>query len=67
MNTSAYCKCAFVRMCNVFLFSPVYVAEPQLMLTAGPGMMGPGFNPAYPAAAAAAAYNQGMAYQAYGM
>lgn len=37
------------------------------MLTAGPGMMGPGFNPGYPAAAAAAAYNQGLAYQAYGM
>lgn len=40
------------------------------MLTAGPGMMGPGFSPGYPtaaAAAAAAAYNQGMTYQAYGM
>lgn len=40
------------------------------MLTAGPGMMGPGFTPSYPAAAAAAAaagYNPGIAYQAYGM
>lgn len=36
------------------------------MLTAGPGMMGPGFTPGYPAAAAAA-YNPGLAYQGYGM
>lgn len=44
-------------------------AEPQLMLTAGPGMMGPGFTPGYPAsaAAAAAAYNPGLAYQSYGI
>lgn len=37
-------------------------AEPQLMLTAGPGMIGPGFSPAYPNS-----YTPGMPYQGYGM
>lgn len=45
---------------------PIIMPEPQLMLTAGPGMMAPGFTPNYPAPAAAA-YNPGLAYQAYGM
>ncbi|XKL64875.1 hypothetical protein PGB90_004961 [Kerria lacca] len=52
---------------------PIIMPEPQLMLTAGPGMIGPGFTPGYSASAAAAAaaaaagYNPGLAYQAYGM
>lgn len=37
-------------------------AEPQLMLTAGPGMIGPGYTPAYPNA-----YAPGMPYQGYSM
>nr|BAN20627.1 clathrin heavy chain [Riptortus pedestris] len=36
--------------------------EPQLMLTAGPGMMAPGFSPAYPNT-----YTTGIPYQGYGM
>lgn len=51
----------------------MFAAEPQLMLTAGPGMMAPGYaaqgvygappQGVYPPAAAAAA----AAYQGYGM
>ncbi|XP_075219017.1 clathrin heavy chain [Lycorma delicatula] len=41
---------------------PMIMPEPQLMLTAGPGMIGPGFSPAYPNA-----YTPGMPYQGYGM
>jgi len=37
-------------------------AEPQLMLTAGPGMIGPGYTPGYPNA-----YAPGMPYQGYSM
>ena len=36
------------------------------MLTAGPGMMAPNFNSGY-STVAAANYNSGIAYQAYGM
>jgi len=38
------------------------IPEAQLMLTAGPGMMGPGYSPAY-----SATYAPGMPYQGYGM
>lgn len=41
---------------------PMIMPEPQLMLTAGPGMIGPGFSPAYPNS-----YTPGMPYQGYGM
>lgn len=41
---------------------PMIMPEPQLMLTAGPGMIGPGFSPAYPNS-----YAPGMPYQGYGM
>ncbi|KAL0267213.1 UNVERIFIED_CONTAM: hypothetical protein PYX00_009551 [Menopon gallinae] len=42
---------------------PMMIPEPQLMLTAGPGMMGPGYAPGYQA------YSPipGMPYQGYGM
>jgi hypothetical protein len=43
----------------------VFAAEPQLMLTAGPGMMAPGFSPGY--APPGAAYAPNMPYQGYGM
>uniref|UniRef100_A0A1B6DTY8 Clathrin heavy chain n=1 Tax=Clastoptera arizonana TaxID=38151 RepID=A0A1B6DTY8_9HEMI len=42
--------------------STMIIPEPQLMLTAGPGMMPPGFSPAYPNS-----YAPGMPYQGYGM
>jgi len=38
------------------------IMEPQLMLTAGPGMMAPGYPPNYPNA-----YGTGVPYQGYGM
>lgn len=41
-----------------------FLAEPQLMLTAGPGMIGPGYTPGYPTAYSP---NPGMPYQGYGM
>ncbi|CAH1394339.1 unnamed protein product [Nezara viridula] len=41
---------------------PMMMPEPQLMLTAGPGMIGPGFSPAYPNT-----FTTGMPYQGYGM
>lgn len=50
----------------MYLFLVYISAEPQLMLTAGPGMMGPGYSPApggYPPT-----YAPGMPYQqGYGM
>ncbi|EEB11299.1 clathrin heavy chain, putative [Pediculus humanus corporis] len=44
---------------------PMMIPEPQLMLTAGPGMMGTGYAPAYPQTAYSP--NPGMPYQGYGM
>jgi len=41
---------------------PMIMPEPQLMLTAGPGMIGPGYTPGYPNA-----YAPGMPYQGYSM
>jgi hypothetical protein len=47
--------------CSYFVcFS--FAAEPQLMLTAGPGMIGPGYTPGYPNA-----YAPGIPYQGYSM
>ncbi|KAL1129707.1 hypothetical protein AAG570_012651 [Ranatra chinensis] len=42
---------------------PMIIPEPQLMLTAGPGMIGPGYSPAYPNTYT----SPGMPYQGYGM
>uniref|UniRef100_A0A224XCR3 Clathrin heavy chain n=1 Tax=Panstrongylus lignarius TaxID=156445 RepID=A0A224XCR3_9HEMI len=42
---------------------PMMMPEPQLMLTAGPGMMAPGFSPAY----SNTYTTPGMPYQGYGM
>lgn len=47
---------------TIFLIFYFVSAEPQLMLTAGPGMIGPGFSPAY-----SNSYATGMPYQGYGM
>ncbi|XP_050410102.1 clathrin heavy chain 1 [Patella vulgata] len=44
---------------------PIVIAEPQLMLTQGPGMMPPP-QPGYPGAAYAGVPQQGMAMPAYG-
>ncbi|XP_047005159.1 clathrin heavy chain [Schistocerca americana] len=41
---------------------PMIMPEPQLMLTAGPGMVGPGYVPGY-----TNAYAPGVPYQGYGM
>lgn len=42
-------------------------AEPQLMLTAGPGMMAPGYAPQNVYGAPAQVYASTAAYQGYGM
>lgn len=49
---------------NRLFFILFFAAEPQLMLTAGPGMMAPGYAPAYPTAYSP---NPGMPYQGYSM
>ncbi|XP_065337629.1 clathrin heavy chain isoform X1 [Cloeon dipterum] len=42
---------------------PMMIPEPQLMLTAGPGMMAPGYSPGFNATG----YAPNMPYQGYGM
>nr|CAD7463778.1 unnamed protein product [Timema tahoe] len=41
---------------------PIIIPEQQLMLTAGPGMIGPGYTPGYQNT-----YTSGMPYQGYSM
>ena len=51
------------------IYSFVFIAEPQLMLTAGPGMMAPGYAPqgVYGAPPQGVYAPAAAAYQAYGM
>lgn len=60
------------RPCTVFRindisFCFVIIAEPQLMLTAGPGMMAPGYAPPNVYGTPAQVYASTAAYQGYGM
>jgi len=51
----------------ILLFHDVVTAEPQLMLTAGPGMMAPGYAPQNVYGTPAQVYASTAAYQGYGM
>ena len=50
----------------IIIFLPI-IAEPQLMLTAGPGMMAPGYAPQNVYGTPAQVYASTAAYQGYGM
>lgn len=56
-----------VRRFSTLMTFLYITAEPQLMLTAGPGMMAPGYAPQNVYGAPAQVYASTAAYQGYGM